>query len=91
MKLGYGTQTDVLHGEFPRLNGRGLIEARPSDILLPSGGLFPRLNGRGLIEARPIDILLPSGGLFPRLNGRGLIEAFPTVSVCCRNVPRFPA
>jgi hypothetical protein len=42
------TATDVT---FPRLNGRGPIEAPSTAISLPSGREFPRLNGRGPIEA----------------------------------------
>ena len=61
---------------FPRLKGRGRIEAALLRFLLGVVGWFPRLKGRGRIEARVlysgIDIRLFS---FPRLKGRGRIEA----------------
>ncbi len=41
-----------LTAAFPRLNGRGLIEARRSRRRHDRRATFPRLNGRGLIEAR---------------------------------------
>ncbi len=36
---------------FPRLNGRGLIEAESLGPMAVADRAFPRLNGRGLIEA----------------------------------------
>ena len=36
---------------FPRLKGRGPIEAEDTEVVIQEVSLFPRLKGRGPIEA----------------------------------------
>ena len=64
-----------LSAEFPRPNGRGLIEAAFHLGVSGIANPFPRPNGRGLIEAMIRRFALLKLGRFPRPNGRGLIEA----------------
>ena len=70
-------QVDVLGRQFPRLKGRGRIEARQRKCLKENSILsFPRLKGRGRIEAAMTQQchVVPRVS-FPRLKGRGRIEA----------------
>ena len=60
---------------FPRLIGRGLIEAIGDLSHVGRTFLFPRLIGRGLIEAIWLFCEFRAICGFPRLIGRGLIEA----------------
>ena len=46
-------------GLFPRLKGRGPIEAAASSANLASVHTFPRLKGRGPIEARLRQCVVP--------------------------------
>ena len=66
----------MLLRSFPRLKGRGRIEAghtadRSSGHTLE----FPRLKGRGRIEACKQPATQTMNLMFPRLKGRGRIEA----------------
>ena len=76
---------------FPRLNGRGLIEARMQGAGYAATAIFPRLNGRGLIEARMQGAGYAATAIFPRLNGRGLIEANCAGGASGRRPAGFPA
>ena len=60
---------------FPRLKGRGRIEAPEIPVNLKSFVWFPRLKARGRIEARPTKLGTAVLCTFPRLKGRGRIEA----------------
>ena len=69
-------QVDVLGRQFPRLKGRGRIEARQRKCLKENSILsFPRLKGRGRIEACKNQASVWLYLKFPRLKGRGRIEA----------------
>ncbi len=62
-------------GPFPRLKGRGRIEASDFPFQKHPWYSFPRLKGRGRIEASQDGRPQSSGLPFPRLKGRGRIEA----------------
>ena len=77
---------------FPRLNGRGLIEAQRH----PMGRLHETTGFRGLTAAASLKpSCIPHGqvcllGWFPRLNGRGLIEALNNSGYRAARSTTFP-